>query len=125
MGFRRSEVKYERRLRRHGKSAWTLKKKINYLQDSVFSFTDLPIKLLTIFGLIGLTFSILLGTIVIFVRVYSDVVAPGYTATVLLLMFFGGLNSLGLGIIGNYVWRAFENTKNRPLSIVMSTQNFN
>ena len=125
LGFRRSEVMYERRLRKHGKSAWTLKKKINYLLDSIFSFTDLPIKLLTLFGLIGLTFSVLLGSIVLFIHMFGSIVVPGYAATVLMVIFFGGLNSLGLGIVGNYAWRAFENTKGRPIAVVMSAQNFN
>ena len=43
---------------------------------------------------------------------------PGYTATALLIIFFGGLNSLGIGLLGEYVWRAFENTKGRPSYIV-------
>ena len=43
---------------------------------------------------------------------------PGYAATALIILFFASLNSLGLGIIGIYVWRAFENTKQRPQSVV-------
>jgi glycosyltransferase involved in cell wall biosynthesis len=125
LGFRRSEVMYERRLRQHGKSAWTFKKKINYLLDSTFSFTDLPIKLLTLFGMIGLTFSVMLGSVVLFIHMYGSIVVPGYTATVLMVMFFGGLNSLGLGIVGNYAWRAFENTKGRPIGVVMAAHSFN
>jgi glycosyltransferase involved in cell wall biosynthesis len=124
LGFRRGEVLYERRLRHHGKSAWTLKKKINYLLDSIFSFTDLPVKLLTLFGLIGVAASLLLTLIIIIAKAYGDITVPGYTATVLTVVFFGGLNSLGIGIVGTYAWRAFENTKNRPLSIVMATRSF-
>ncbi len=125
LGFRRSEVTYERLLRQHGKSAWTLKKKINYLLDSIFSFTDLPIKILTLFGLIGMIFTMFLSTIILFVHMVDNNIVPGYTATVLIVMFFGGLNSLGLGIIGNYAWRAFENTKDRPIAVVMSAQEYN
>ena len=124
LGFRRGEVLYERRLRQHGKSAWTLKKKINYLLDSIFSFTDLPVKLLTLFGLIGVAASLLLTLIIIIAKAYGDITVPGYTATVLTVVFFGGLNSLGIGIVGTYAWRAFENTKNRPLSIVMMSRSF-
>lgn len=124
LGFRRGEVMYERRLRQHGKSAWTFKKKINYLLDSIFSFTDFPIKLLSLFGVLGLVASVLLGLAVIFVRMYSGINVPGYAATVLTVIFFGGLNSLGLGIVGTYAWRAFENTKGRPLAVVMVAQQF-
>lgn len=125
LGFKRGEVMYERRARQHGKSAWTLKKKINYLLDSIFSFTDLPIRLLTLFGLLGLVASILLGIVVIAAKLFGGIAVPGYAATVLTVIFFGGLNSLGLGIVGTYAWRAFENTKGRPLAVVMATQQFN
>jgi glycosyltransferase involved in cell wall biosynthesis len=125
LGFKRGEVMYERRERQHGKSAWTLKKKINYLLDSIFSFTDLPIRLLTLFGLLGLIVSILLGIVVAAAKLVGGILVPGYAATVLTVIFFGGLNSLGLGIVGTYAWRAFENTKGRPLAVVMAKQLFN
>lgn len=124
LGFRRGEAMYERRERQHGKSAWTFKKKLNYLLDSIFSFTDLPVKLLSAFGLLGVTASLLLALIIILAKAYGDITVPGYTATVLTVIFFGGLNSLGIGIVGTYAWRAFENTKNRPLSIVMASRGF-
>lgn len=125
LGFRRGEVMYERRVRQHGKSAWTLKKKVNYLLDSIFSFTDLPIRLLTLFGMLGLLASVLLGLAVLYAKLFSGIAVPGYAATVLTVIFFGGLNSLGLGIVGTYAWRAFENTKGRPLAVVMSNKSFN
>lgn len=124
LGFKRSEVTYERRVRLHGKSAWTLKKKFNYLLDSVFSFTDLPIKLLSMFGLIGVIVSLLLGIAILLAKVFGNIPVPGYAATVLTVIFFGALNSLGLGIVGAYAWRAFENTKNRPLAVTMALQKF-
>jgi len=49
---------------------------------------------------------------------------PGYAATVLIVSFFAALNSFGLGVIGSYVWRTFENTKGRPLAIVMTAEEF-
>lgn len=124
LGFRRGEVMYERRLRQHGKSAWTLKKKINYLLDSIFSFTDLPIRLLTLFGMLGLFASLLLGLAVLYAKLFGGIAVPGYAATVLTVIFFGGLNSLGLGIVGTYAWRAFENTKSRPLAVVRARKTF-
>lgn len=124
LGFRRAEVSYERRLREHGKSAWTLKKKVNYLLDSVFSFTDLPVRLLTVFGVLGIIASLTLGAVVTLAKMLGGIPVPGYTATVLTVIFFGALNSLGIGIIGAYAWRAYENTKGRPLSVVMLEQKF-
>ena len=125
LGYRRSEVLYERRLRQHGKSTWTLRKKISYLFDSVFSFTDFPIKMLTLLGLLSLISSIFFGLVLVLAKMYGVIPVPGYATTVLTVIFFGGLNSLGMGIVGTYAWRAFENTKGRPLAVVMAVQQFN
>jgi polyisoprenyl-phosphate glycosyltransferase len=123
LGFRRKLVPYDRLKRTHGVSAWSFDKKIRYLMDSVFSFTDLPIRLLVALGIIGFLFFISFGTAAFVFKLTGMVEVPGYTSTVLIISFFAALNSLGLGVIGSYVWRAFENTKRRPLSIVRSQFN--
>lgn len=124
LGFRRETVGYHRRVRQHGVSAWTLRKKITYLMDSVFSFSDMPIRLLIALGGLGLLFSFLFGFIVVGLRLTGVVDASGYAATVITILFFGGLNAIGLGIIGAYVWRAYGNTQNRPLAVVMRSDVF-
>lgn len=124
LGFRRREITYTRRRRRHGKSAWSFARKMNYLFDSVFSFTDLPIRMLLFFGLGGLLVSLVMGLLVVAARLLGVIEVPGYAATALTLLFFGGLNSLGLGIVGTYAWRGFENTKRRPLAIVSQSRSF-
>lgn len=118
LGFDRKTIPYDRMERCHGKSAWTFKKKLKYLNDSIFSFSDLPIKMLFYLGLLGMTSSTALSLIVFTLKLSGKIIVPGYTATILTVSFFAGLNFLGLGIIGAYVWRAFENTKSRPDSIV-------
>jgi len=125
IGFRRETIEYDRLEREHGSSGWTLRKKLRYLADSVFSFTDLPIRALLAAGMIGTSISLIVGVGVAVARIAGWIVVPGYTATILTIAFFAGLNLFGLGIIGAYVWRTFENTKQRPLSIVMSVTNHN
>lgn len=124
LGFRRKTVAYQRRERQHGVSAWTLKKKINYLMDSIFSFSDLPLKLLISFGGIGVLFSVLFSLLVMMLKVTGWVEVPGYAATILTVLFFGALNTAGIGLLGAYVWRAYANTQGRPLSVVMRAESF-
>ena len=124
VGFRRCLVPYERRARLEGQSAWTLGKKLTYLNDSVFSFSDLPIRVLTRTGLFGLAVSVVFAIVVLVWRLSGPTPVPGYAATILVVTFFGALNVFGLGIIGSYVWRAFENTKGRPGSIVQAWEEF-
>jgi polyisoprenyl-phosphate glycosyltransferase len=124
LGFRRGEVEYARRERQHGKSAWTFRKKLNYLLDSVFAFTDLPVRLLTFAGLLGVVAALGIGLLVTIMRVVGEIDVPGYTATIIVISFFGALNTLGLGLVGTYAWRAYENTKGRPHATIQTGRSF-
>ncbi len=118
IGMRRVEVPYHRRARRHGRSGWTLRKKLAYMLDSSLAFSDLPIRLLFGVGMLALAVAVVYGAIVLAARLTGLIVEPGYAPTVLLIAGFGALNALGLSVVGAYAWRAFENTKGRPLAIV-------
>lgn len=125
LGFRRAEVPYQRQARELGTSAWTFRRKLRYLADSVFSFSDLPIRVFLTVGGLGLLASAGFAVAVLLARLSGAIEVPGYTATVLAVLFFSALNLFGLGVIGSYVWRGFENTKARPLAVVMQRQDFN
>ena len=125
VGFQRAIVPYRRQARLKGKSAWTFRKKLDYLMDSVFAFTDLPIRLLMLFGFIGVSVSFVIGVAAIFSKLIGLTTISGYTALMIAIVFFGALNMLGLGIVGAYSQRAYENTKRRPLSIVAGVMDFN
>jgi len=124
MGFRKKFVPYNRLERIGGKSAWTFKKKYTYFKDSIFSFTDIPIRLLTWAGTLGIVFSLIMAILVLIAKISNWVDVPGYSATILTIIFFGALNLFGIGIIGTYAWRTYENTKKRPSHIVMKSQKF-
>lgn len=124
LGFRRGTISYARRARQHGKSAWTLRRKISYMLDSIFAFSDLPVRLLLLIGMAGIGVALLFGATVLALRLVGNLNVPGYAATITAILFFGGLNSLGLGIIGAYVWRAYANIQHRPLAVVMRSESF-
>lgn len=121
LGFRRKNINYIRQKRKYGKSAWTFQKKVNYLLDSVFAFTDLPIKILIKVGLTGILIAMILGIAVGLGRAIGIINVPGYTMTVIVIMFFGALNLFSLGLVGSYAWRAYENTKRRPLAVILES----
>jgi len=124
LGFRRKCITYTRQARQHGKSAWTLRKKINYLMDSIFAFTDLPIRLLIRIGGGGALLSAIFGLIVLVAKLFGLIAVPGYAITMLAITFLGAINLFGLGIVGSYAWRAYENTKGRPIAIPMKIDCF-
>src|SRR5262245_20117222 len=124
LGFRRKLASYKRLERLGVKSSWTLRKKIDYMMDSIFSFTDYPITWLIRIGVIGCTLSAVLGASVLIGHLIGRITVPGYAATMLVVLFFGALNMLALGLVGNYTWRGYENSKRRPLAVVaMKYQN--
>jgi glycosyltransferase involved in cell wall biosynthesis len=123
VGFRRQLVSYDRR-QSPGESGWTFRRRLRYLSDSVFAFTDLPVRLLWMIGLLGLAVGALLAISVLVARVIGAVSVPGYTATILVIIFFGSFNMIGLGIIGSYVWRAYDTAKGRPGAIIRDVLEF-
>lgn len=124
LGFRREFVGYERQPRLEGESAWTFSKKFRYCLDSLFSFTDLPIKLLLYLGIGGIAFAVLCSTVVLVAKTLKSIPVPGYAATALMIMFFGALTSLAFGIVGQYLWLSLQNSRNRPPFVVASSSEY-
>ncbi len=119
LGFRRKTVLYKRRAREAGVSAWTFRKKLNYLMDSIFAFSDLPIRLLIAMGMLGLVVVLVFGILIVVSKLTGAFATPGYAATIITILFFGSLNVIGIGIVGAYVWRSYGNTMGRPLAVQM------
>lgn len=124
LGYRRRFLTYVRRPREHGRSAWTVARKVEYLMDSVFSFTDLPIRLLVRVGGLAAIIAGLFGVATIIFKLLGVIDVPGFSALAVLIVFFGALNLFGLGIIGSYAWRTYENTKERPHHLVLRAEAF-
>ncbi|HEY6983415.1 glycosyltransferase family 2 protein [Reyranella sp.] len=120
LGFRRKTIPYARRPRVAGRSAWTWRRKLRYLMDSCFALTDLPVTLIMTIGALGSIGSILLSIVVFVVWAVGGIKIPGYTPVILVLLISFTSTMLALGIMGGYVWRTFENTKDRPLYVPMT-----
>jgi len=117
LGYRRKEIPYERLKRQEGKSSWTFSKKFEYMSDSIFAFTNLPVKLLIRAGILGLIGCLSLSVYILFGRLSGAIDVSGYSTTMIVILSLGSLNLLGLGVVGSYAWRTFENSKARPLSV--------
>jgi glycosyltransferase involved in cell wall biosynthesis len=124
MGYQREFVPYVRRPRLEGISAWTFAKKLRYCIDSVFSFTDLPLRFLLSAGAVGCTIALILGMVVVVSRLVGGIEVPGYTPLILTIVFFGGLTTLGLGVVGQYLWLTLQNTRRRPNYLVNTRESW-
>ena len=124
LGFRRIEVPYARQPRAGGRSGWRFRRKLRYLLDSLFSFTDLPIMAIAGLGVIGVVTSVCVGLAVLIVWLTGGVKVAGYTPIMLAIAFTASSVLVSLGVIGSYVWRTYENTKGRPGAVAMSHERF-
>lgn len=120
VGFRRVEVPYDRLARTEGKSGWTLRKKVTYLSDSVFAFTRIPIQALTGLGVVGTVVTLVVAIAVLISYLAGQIKSPGYTPLMLTMLFSTFLLLTGMGVLGSYVWRTYENTKGRPAALTRS-----
>jgi len=124
LGYRRALVPYDRRAREEGKSGWTVQKKWRYALDSIFSFSDLPIRVLLVLGGIATVGAVIADVVILVCWLMGLIPVLGYTPLMLTITTFGGLTALGLGIVGQYLWLALQNTRNRPSYVVRSTEQF-
>jgi polyisoprenyl-phosphate glycosyltransferase len=124
LGFRRIGIPYQRAPRLEGKSGWSFKRKVRYFLDSVFSFTDVPVTILTSIGVIGGIGTLLASVVVVVARLTGATRESGYTPLMLVMLMSTFTILFGLGLVGSYVWRTYENSKGRPGSVPMSHEVF-
>jgi hypothetical protein len=90
--------------------------------NSIFSFTDLPMRLPLYLGSIAFVAACIASGVVIGAKLCGDIPVPGYTPIVLASLFFGALTSLGSGIVGQYLWLALQSSHQRPDYIVRGAE---
>jgi dolichol-phosphate mannosyltransferase len=124
-GYRQTAVPYHRKKREFGSSKYPLAKMLNFAWNAALSFSIVPIRAISISGLFVAMFGLLYGFYsVIRFFVFKDTV-PGWTTIVVLLGIVGGMILIGLGILGEYVGRIYEEVKHRPIYIVQESINAN
>lgn len=117
-GFRRDVVYYVRKKREKGRSRWTLGKKIKLILDSIISFSFVPIRIASVTGILFFVAAVVWGIVVLISKLTHQINTPGYTTLAIVLLLSSGLILLILGILGEYVWRAVEASRNRPVFII-------
>ena len=113
LGLTRSTVPYERLKRPIGKTQWRFWKRVEYFVDLVLASTNVPMRAATLLGFVSVVASAVYAMVVILSRLFGVVPGEGWTPIVLLTLFFGGLTVFLLGLIGEYVWRIYEETSGK------------
>ncbi|MCU0461486.1 MAG: glycosyltransferase family 2 protein [Bacteroidales bacterium] len=117
VGFSHCEVKYIRDDRYNGKSKMSLRKLLALAGDAIFSFSRFPIRLCLVLGIIGTVVFLGAGVYVIIAKA-TGIAVPGWSSTLLSLYFLGSIQLVFLGIIGEYIYRNYKESQNRPLYFV-------
>ena len=118
VGFKQKEIEYEREARFKGKTKLNLLSLFNLAFDGLTSFSIMPLRLASIIGFLSAVTGFLYGAIIVIKTIFFHEPVAGFTSLVVLITFFGGIQLLSIGIIGEYIGRIFNETKNRPLYIV-------
>ena len=122
-GFSSAEIFYTRNKRKAGKSKFTFLKLLNLGFEGVTSFSVLPLKFFTFIGFIGIIFSFFFAIIILLQKIFYENFIEGYAFLILLILFFGSLQLLGIGILGEYIGKIYIETKNRPIYIIKNRYN--
>ncbi len=121
LGFTPTVIQYKRQAREHGVSRWTFRKRLKLFVDSLLGFSMVPLRLISVTGLCVATLAFIYGIVVVVLALlgYPDFEAnQGFATLAAIISFLLGLIIVMLGIIGEYIWRIFDEVNHRPESVI-------
>ncbi len=118
LGFRRKAVPYTASERYAGSTKYVFARMLRFALDGVFSFSIVPLRMISLLGALTVVLGILFGFYSIGVRLFTDSAVSGWTSLVVLVLVFSGTQLLSLGILSEYVGRIYEEVKKRPRFII-------
>lgn len=118
VGFKQDYVLYDRDSRHAGETGYTFKKMFRFAMDGITGFSNLPLRIATVMGFIvsGIAFLVMLWAL--YNRFIQKSYQPGWTSTILSILFIGGIQLISIGIIGEYIKRIADNVRDRPIYVV-------
>ena len=123
IGFNQTFIEYERDERFAGETKYPLKKMIKFASDGIIAFSSKPLKLVLLLGSVSVFISFALLIYALFVKIFGFDVASGWTSIMVAITFFSGIQMISLGIVGQYIARIYDESKNRPIYVVSTTMN--
>ncbi len=118
LGYDYVAIPYVRRKRVIGTSQWTVAKRMKTFIDSFVSFTYVPLRMISILGLVLSVIALFYAAMVIAARLRSGIPVEGWSSLVIILLFVSSFQMIALGIIGEYLWRTLDAARGRPPYII-------
>jgi len=120
MGFCQATISYSKQARLHGRSGWNLEKKLKLVVDSITSFTYFPIRLMSYVGFITALLGFLYAGLVVF-DALRGLPPQGWASLMVVVLVLGGIQMVMLGVLGEYLWRALDESRRRPRYLIEAT----
>ncbi len=122
VGFPQTALEYDRDARFSGSTKYPFSKMLRFAIDGITSFSEVPLRFASYFGFAvsGIAFAV--GVFEIVLRIFTGYNLPGYTSTIFAILFLGGVQLIGIGILGEYVGRIYEEIKGRPLYVLAGVE---
>lgn len=120
VGYKQIAYEYDRDERHAGETKYSWTKLFELAFNGIFNFSDFPVKIITRLGFLTVIFSLIYFGYNIYRKIYYNDVPQGFSATILAIILFSGVQLISLGLIGEYVLRIYNQVRNRPLFIVDS-----
>ena len=117
-GFRTAQIPYTRKARTIGKSKWTLRKKVRLVADTLFSFSLVPIKMISGIGILTFLGSVIWAFFILVAKFKGSIPVDGWTTSIIVQLLSFGITMITIGILGEYLWRIFDASRNRPPYII-------
>ncbi|MGB7084769.1 MAG: glycosyltransferase family 2 protein [Phormidesmis sp.] len=121
VGYRQTEVTYDREPRFSGETKWNYWRLWNFAIDGIVSFSVAPLRIWSYIGIIFAVLSFLYGSFLLLRTVILGIDVPGYASLMVAVLFLGGVQMISLGILGEYLGRVYAEVKGRPLYLVRDT----
>ncbi|WP_243525343.1 glycosyltransferase family 2 protein [Bacillus pseudomycoides] len=123
VGFSQTYVEYERDERFAGETKYPLKKMIKFASDGIIAFSTKPLRIVMTLGIMSVFISIAVLLYSVIIKIVGQDIQTGWASIMVAITFFSGIQLLGLGIVGQYIARIYDESKNRPIYIVKETIN--
>ena len=118
VGYPQTALEYDRDSRFSGETKYPFSKMLRFAIDGITSFSDVPLRFASYFGFIVSGIAFVVGIFEIVLRIFTGYNLPGYTSLIFAVLFLGGVQLIGIGILGEYIGRIYEEIKARPLYLI-------
>ncbi|MGL4825958.1 MAG: glycosyltransferase family 2 protein [Vibrionaceae bacterium] len=118
VGFKTAVIEYQRPARAAGRTSFNGWKLWNFALEGITSFSTAPLRIWLYLGLIISAIAFIYGSFIVFKTLIFGISLPGYASMITLILFFGGIQLIGLGVMGEYIGRLYIESKRRPIYLI-------